>query len=78
MYKDITTNQDFPQTLIIRNHLGGMIWQVYHVEKESEAAKLSANATKNGFQAITLEDYKPELEQTWPDWREKCSPSILE
>lgn len=69
MYKDISSGS-FPKTLIIRNHLGGMIWQVYHVEKESEADKISSNATSNGFESITLEDYQPEMEQTWPDWRE--------
>jgi len=70
MFTNISTNSDYPKTLIIRNHLGGMIWQVYHVEKEIEAERLSNNATKNGFEAITLEDHQPEQEETWPDWRE--------
>lgn len=72
MYTDLTTDQTYPKTLIIRNHQGGMIWQVYHVEKEYEADRLAATATGNGFQAITLEDYQPNHEQTWPDWRETC------
>jgi hypothetical protein len=63
---------------MIRNHEGGMIWQIYHVQKQSEADKLSANAQKNGFYGSTLENYQPEREETWPDWRENCSPSILE
>ena len=58
MYSNISSNENFPKTLIIRNHLGGMIWQVYHVQKLNEAEKLSYNATMNGFEAITLEDYQ--------------------
>ena len=70
MYTNKSTNNEYPKTLIIRNHEGGMIWQVYHVQAEKEASKISINATWNGFYAITLEDYQPEKEQTWPDWRE--------
>lgn len=78
MYKDITTNSDYPKTLVIRNHEGGMIWQIYHVQKKNEAEKLSFNATRNAFEAITLEDYQPDYEETWPDWRENCDPSIID
>ena len=77
MYTDISTNNDYPKTLVIRNHEGGGIWQIYHVQKESEAEKLSANATRNAFEAITLEDYQPDYDETWPDWRETCSEDIL-
>ena len=73
MYTDISTNEEYPKTLIIRNHQGGMIWQVYHVEAEYEAENLASTATSNGFQAITLEDHQPEHEQTWEDWRDDCS-----
>jgi len=69
MYSNISTNNDYPKTLVIRNHQGGLIWQIYHVQKETEAKKLSDNATKNGFEAITLEDYQKEYEETFPDWR---------
>ena len=55
---------------MIRNTSGGMVWQIYHVENKSEADKLSATATSNGFYGITLEDHQPELEQTWENWRE--------
>lgn len=55
-----------------------MIWQVYHVQKQSEAEKISANAHRNGFDAITLVDHEPETKETWPDWRETCTPDILE
>lgn len=68
MYTDISTNNNYPKTLVVRNHAGGMIWQIYHVDKKVEADRLSANATKNGFMAITLED-KRDTEETWPDWR---------
>lgn len=70
MYLDISTSGSYPKTLIIRNHEGGLIWQVYHVQKEREAKLLSGNATENGFMAITLEDFKEDYEETFPDWRE--------
>jgi hypothetical protein len=77
IFNDISTTEKFPKTLVIRNHEGGMIWQVYHVEKLSEGEKISYNATMNGFESITLEDYQPEMEQTWPDWRKTCNSDIL-
>ena len=77
MYTNISSNENFPKTLIIRNHLGGSIWQVYHVQKLSEAKKLSYNATMNGFEAITLEDYKKDMEETWSNWRETCDEELL-
>lgn len=77
MYKDISTTDKFPKTLMIRNHDGGMIWQIYHVQKKSEADNLTKNAKSNGFYGSTLEDHKPELDETWPDWRETCNPDIL-
>lgn len=77
MYTDVSTTPDYPKTLMIRNHEGGFIWQIYHVLKESEAIKLEANAHSNGFYGSTLEDHQPDREETWPDWRETCSPSIL-
>ena len=73
-----TSDNDYPKTLVIRNEHGGMIWQIYHVQKLSEAEKLSANATRNGFFGISLEDYMPEAKETFPNWREECSPEILE
>lgn len=78
MYTDESTTDTYPKTLMIRNHEGGMIWQVYHVQKESEADKLASNAYLNGFYGSTLENYQPEYLETWPDWRETCSPEILE
>jgi hypothetical protein len=69
MYQDISTGL-FPKTLVIRNHEGGVVWQIYHVISDKEAERLSFNATRNGFQAITLESHQPHLEETWPDWRE--------
>lgn len=70
MFTDISMDNNYPKTLVIRNHSGGLVWQIYHVQTEKEAEILSSNATANGFEAITLEDYQPELEETWPDWRE--------
>ena len=77
MYTDISTTNSFPKTLMIRNQPDGAIWQVYHVQKESEAHKLSVNAARNAFYGRTLEDYQPEHDETWPDWRETCDPDIL-
>ena len=70
MYTNNSTNDKYPKTLVVRNEHGGMIWQVYHVEKESEAKKIANNAIGNGFEAVSLEDHQPEQEETWPDWRE--------
>lgn len=70
MYVDNSPSKKYPKNLIVRNHLGGMIWQVYRIDKEIEAVSLSKNATKNGFEAITLEDYDETMTETWPDWRD--------
>jgi hypothetical protein len=75
--EDISKTNTYPKTLVIRNHVGGMIWQIYHVQKESEAVKIAANAHGNGFYGITLEDHQPGFEETWPDWRETCDSDIL-
>jgi hypothetical protein len=73
MFTDLSNSSEYPKTLVIRNHEGGMIWQVYHVEARREADILSTNATMNGFEAITLEDYQPDMEQTFPDWRNEAT-----
>jgi hypothetical protein len=72
MYTDISTTS-FPKTLMIRNHEGGMIWQVYHVDNIDDVERLTSNAHLNGFYGSTLEDHQPEHEETWPDWRETKS-----
>ena len=77
MYKNFSKNDNYPKTLVIRNHEGGMVWQIYHIEKESEATKLAINATKNGFMAITLEDYQSEQEETFTGWRETEGGKII-
>ena len=70
MYTNISTADTFPKTLVIRVQKGGLIWQRYHVQAEREAERLSKIATRNGFEYITLEDYQPEQQETWPDWEE--------
>ena len=77
MFTDISTKNEFPKTLVIRNSRDGMLWQIYHVQQESGADKLSFNATINGFESITVEDYQPQYEEIFPNWREECSPDIL-
>lgn len=69
-YKEVTEDGVYPKTVIIRNRHDGLIWQVYHVQKEIEALRLIRNATMNAFQGISLEDYQPEIEETCPDWRD--------
>jgi hypothetical protein len=76
MYIDNSTSINYPKTLVIRNHLGGMIWQLYHVEKEIEAKRLAHNATMNGFQAITLEEHQPDEIETCEGWRENAESII--
>lgn len=73
---DSTTNNDYPKTLLIRNTIGGMVWQVYHVEKLVEAERLSTNAQANGFYGQELVDHLLDEPQTWEDWRE-TAPSII-
>jgi hypothetical protein len=58
---------------MVRNHEGGMIWQVYHVDNIDDVERLTSNAYRNGFYGSTLEDYQAEREETWPDWRETKS-----
>lgn len=71
MYKDLTTTEKYPKTLVIRNHEGGAIWQIYHVQEKYEAETIANGATNNGFEAITLEEHQPNLEETFPNWRKE-------
>lgn len=65
-----SSSDQWPKTLLIRNHEGGLVWQVYHVQKISEARALAKNASVHGFSCITLEDHQIETEETWPYWRD--------
>lgn len=67
-FLDLSSNDQFPKTLLIYNTEGGMVWQVYHVETESEANNLSKRADRNGFMHRELVD-KTEDDETFPDWR---------
>ena len=67
-----TTNSKYPKTLLIRNTADGMIWQIYHVRELYEAARISSNARKNGFESCTLEDHHPDQDETFPGWRSQC------
>ena len=75
---DLTNNDNYPKTLLIRNHEGGMIWQVYHVQQRKEAVLLAEGAKRNYFEAVTLIDYNDEYKENWPDWREKCTSKLKE
>jgi hypothetical protein len=76
MHADISTGA-FPKTLVIRNRPEGMIWQIYHVNNQQECNKLADNARANGFYGITLEDYQPNYQETWPGWRNDADPGIF-
>ena len=65
-----TTCKEYPKTLLIHNTVGGMIWQVYHVNNRNEARFLAMNAKRNGFEWRRLVDYIEDEEETSPDWRE--------
>lgn len=70
MLKDISNkDSQFPKTVFIRNTTDGLVWQVYHVDNLKQAEILAVNATKNGFECVTLID-KTNDEETFPDWRE--------
>lgn len=69
-FTDVSTNDTYPKTLVIRNTKEGMVWQIYNVEKRIEAILLSKTAFSNGFLGITLEDFNPEATESFPDWRE--------
>jgi len=70
--------------LIMRNSLGGMIWQAYHVENDKEAKLLTATATKNGFRVEKeptgyTEETSPGWRDTqgWKDYYEKYFPTSI-
>lgn len=77
MYTNLSKDNIYPKTLMIRNHDGGMIQQVYHVNTQSEADKLANNAYRNGFYGSTLEDYQSDYEETWPDWRNTTGGKVI-
>lgn len=75
MYKDVAS-KEFPKTLVIRNHVGGLIWQIYHVDNEYQAYYLAKNAKNKGFEEITLEDYN-DYEETFPNWRVELAKEFV-
>lgn len=77
MFDNNSPSTIYPKTLLIRNEKRGAIWQVYHVDNIKQAEAISTNATKNGFYGISLEDHKPDMEETWPDWRETEGGKII-
>jgi hypothetical protein len=70
MYINLTTNAPYPKTLFISNEKGGAVWQVYHVEAQHEADRLSKTATANGFEHIELKDFDEDVTESYPDWRD--------
>ena len=70
-YDGAKSYNKFPQTIIIRNQPDGMIWQVYHVYNHYDKSSIILNAYENRFEGISLEDYQPELEETFEGWNNK-------
>lgn len=78
MFEDIsTTGFKYPKTLVIRNTVGGMVWQIYHVDNGMQAFHLSKNAKLNAFEGRTLEDHQPDMEETFPNWRMEMARSFI-
>ena len=68
-HTDKTTSKEFPKTIIIRNTFDGMVWQVYHVKNNYDKSVIILNAFNNEFKGISVEDYQPELEETFTNWQ---------
>jgi hypothetical protein len=78
MFEDIsTTGFKYPKTLVIRNTVGGAIWQIYHVDNVYQALYISKGAKANCFEGRTLEDYQPNEEETFPNWRMEIARSFI-
>ena len=57
------------QQLEIRNTIGGMVWQVYHVETKQEIEMLTRTARGNDFEGFKISD-TIDREETWLGWRD--------
>lgn len=73
--RNTSTNNNYPKTLLIRNTIGGMVWQLYHVNNELEALRLSNNAQNSAFKDQELTDYNDQ-EETFPNWRQESNGII--
>ena len=78
MFEDISTGNTYPKTLVIRNSVGGAIWQVYHVDNIYQAVYISKGAKANCFEGRTLEDYQPNEEETFPNWRMEIARGFVD
>ena len=77
MFEDISKVNTYPKTLVIRNSVNGAIWQIYHVDSIEQAFHLSKNAKGNAFHGRTLEDYQPNEEETFPNWRMEMARNFV-
>lgn len=66
--RDTSTNNNYPKTLLIRNEVGGMVWQLYHVPSLESAILLAYTSRTQGYEDQELVDYKPESEENYPEW----------
>lgn len=76
MLEIISTTDTFPKTVMVRNTVGGMIWQVYHVNHVRSAEIIAEYASKASFESVTLEDFQPNMEETFPNWRNECDDEL--
>lgn len=62
------TETKFPFMLIMRNSIGGMIWQAYEVMEDKEVELLTKSARSNGFRV----DHEPSgyTDESTPGWRD--------
>jgi hypothetical protein len=87
MFKFENNSQDnvYPKTLLIHNTEGGAVWSVYHIDNAYQLPTLVNGAERNAFMYVTLEDYDPSAEETFPTWKEdmakdysKMFPNLLQ
>jgi len=78
MFESISTGNSYPKTLVIRNTVGGGIWQVYHVDNAYQALYISKGAMTKGYEGRTLEDYQPDLDDTFPNWRMELARGFVD
>lgn len=74
--ENISTNNNYPKTVVVRNSKNGMIWQIYHVKSERAAEIIAKQANENAFDGVTLEDYQPNMEETFPNWQNDMRSNV--
>ena len=76
MYNNLSTTDNFPQTVVVRNTKDGMVWQIYHVNSNKAAELIAKGAERNGFEDVRLVDHLPNEEETFPNWRNEADVEL--